>query len=295
MGNKDKNEKRTGEITPIGQLLPPIVGGRISVDYSKFDHIELTDDEVKEALGYKRMLKHTAMSEQQKIEATKRMIEGYKRQWTFDELKNEIINERIPQLHFEFDIDAHNEKLIDILCLYFTGDQQLNSQFWTYPDGSKKQLSLKKGIGLSSSVKGTGKSILMSLFQQNRYRPYLLIETKVVSGMFSTKGEQAIDIHSSLLPVPPTPTFFYHREVGICFDDLGFEVNKNFFGTKSDVMGDVLFNIYSKCQKHGDFSWFHFTSNLSGTQFESRYDSRIRDRMREMFNFISVSGESRRK
>ena len=35
------------------------------------------------------------------------------------------------------------------------------------------QLSLKKGIGLISSKKGTGKSILSTLFQQNKFRPCL--------------------------------------------------------------------------------------------------------------------------
>ena len=53
----------------------------------------------------------------------------------------------------------------------------------------------------------------------------------------------------------------------IQFDDLGFELPKSFWGSKSDVMADVLFSIYRKNQMKGNYSWFHFTSNLSGERF----------------------------
>ena len=94
------------------------------------------------------------------------------------------------------------------------------------------------------------------------------------------------------------PTFNYWERIGICFDDLGQEIPKGNWGDKSDVMVDVISRIYSSKQfnvEHNRFSDFHFTSNLSGQAFESRYGDMIRDRLREMFNVIIVPGESRRK
>lgn len=240
------------------------------------------------------MLKHRHQTEEDKKLNTRMMIEKYKMPWTCDELTEEIMG-RIKQLPFEFVFDDDNQRLFELLCLYYSGDERFNEQEVTYPNGDKRELNLKKGIGLISAKKGTGKSILMGLFQQNRWKPYLLLETKNVSAMFQKKGEEAIEVHSNLLHVPPTPLWFYRNDIGICFDDLGFELPKNSWGNKSDVMSDVLFSIYSKNQWKGDFSNFSFTSNLSGTEFENRYDDRVRDRMREMFNVIPVGGESRRK
>lgn len=265
-----------------------------SSDLSEYDYIELTPEEELAAIRYKKMLKSIALDQEAKVVRDKQRVIRAQTPYTFEELKAEIL-ERAKQLPFEFIIDSANERVFNLLCLYFTGDPQFNNEFFEFPDGSKMQMSLKKGIALISSKKGTGKTILMSLFQRNKYRPYFQIETKVVSAAFIKKGEDAIDTHSDPLHVPPHPDFFYYERVGICFDDLGFELPKSYWGSKSDVMSDVLFAIYRKNQMHGDFSAFHLTSNLSGNNIQNRYDDRIRDRMREMFNFIVLSGESRRK
>lgn len=263
--------------------------------YEEYDYIELTESEIDDALGYRRMLKAIALEKNTDADKRRHRIEKAQIAWTYDELRSEVL-QRASQLPFQFDLDDNNKRVIDLLCLYFTGDERFNYEFFEYRDGKKMQMNLKKGIGLISSNKGTGKSILMTLFQQNKHRPFLCMPTKAVSEMFSNKGNEAIAIHSELLDINPMlPTFFYMNKAGICFDDLGFEIPKNSWGNKSDVMADVLFTIYSKNQMKGDFSWFHFTSNLSGKNFEDRYDDRIRDRMREMFNVIVLSGDSRRK
>lgn len=234
------------------------------------------------------------MDEQEKINTRRRKIEDMRKPWTCDELKEEILF-RTKQLPFDFIVDKENTKIIELLCMYYSGDERFNKEEIVYAEGKKLKLSLKKGIGLVSKKKGTGKSVLMRLFQQNKFRPFIQTETKTISDMFNKKGVEAIELHSDLLHIPPHPNFYYYQDVGICFDDLGFELPKNFWGSKSDVMADVLFNIYSKNQIRGDFSAFHFTSNLYGNEFEQRYDDRIRDRMREMFNTIVLTGESRRK
>lgn len=263
-------------------------------DFSEYDEIELTPEEELEAIRYKKMLKAVAMEREEKTERDRRRVAKAREPFTFDELKA-VVLDRAKQLPFDFVLDSTNERVFNLLCLYFIGDSQFNSEFFEYSDGSKMQMSLEKGIALISSKKGTGKTVMMSLFQQNKYRPYFQIETKNVSSSFQKKGEEAIEIHSEPLHIPPHPDFFYYDYIGICFDDLGFELPKSYWGSKSDVMSDVIFAIYRKNQMKGNFSNFHFTSNLSGNDIQSRYDDRIRDRMREMFNVIVLSGESRRK
>lgn len=240
------------------------------------------------------MLKATAMEEAEKKQQRINLKQRMQKAWTCEQLRDEVMF-RTKQLPFEFVVDQNNQRVIDLLCMYFSGDERFNQEKFIYKDGTSVNLNLKKGIGLISTKKGTGKTVLMSLFQQNKFRPYFQMETKNISAMYARKGEEAIDVHSELLRIPPHPDFFMFDQIGICFDDLGFEVSKNFWGSKSDVMADVLFSIYRKNQHRGNFNWFHFTSNLSGNDFEERYDDRIRDRMREMFNVLILNGESRRK
>jgi hypothetical protein len=262
--------------------------------YSEWDWVELTEDEKIDALGYRRMLKGTDLKKRQKEEYNRLKIAKLQSQWTYDELRAEILSRALSE-PFEFVIDEHNERIIHLLCLYFSGDERFNSEKITYHNGEERSLNLSKGIGLISSKKGTGKSILMKLFQQNKRSPYLKIDTKDIASEYKKKGDACIETYSNLLYIPPNPTFFCFQKIGICFDELGYELPKNNWGDKSDVMADVLFNVYKQNQYSGDYSNFHFTSNLSGQDFEGRYGDRIKDRMREMFNVIIVSGDSRRK
>jgi hypothetical protein len=262
--------------------------------YSEYAHIELTEIEEREAILYFKMLKSRDIEQKLKEEQKKLKMDKMKSPWNYDELRAEIIN-RTKLLPFDFILDKDNERVFHLLCLYFSGDERFNQEEMVFADGTKIKLSLKKGIGLISPQKGNGKTVLMNLFQSNKYRPYFQLDTKYVSAMFNTDGEVAITKHSEPLHFAPMPNYFYRDKIGICFEDLGFELAKNSWGNKSDVMADVLFAIYSKNQIGKDFSNFHFTSNLSGKEFGERYDDRIRDRMREMFNVILMPGGTRRK
>lgn len=80
----------------------------------------------------------------------------------------------------------------------------------------------------------------------------------------------------------------------LCIDDLGAEsplVNQ--FGTKTDVIANLLFLRYEKWQI--DRIRTHATSNLTKQQLKERYGERLFDRMSEMFSFIVMKGESKRK
>lgn len=264
--------------------------------FSEYDWVELTEDETNDALAYRRMLKGSYMEEQDRRINEQRKRDRYKHPFTYDELRSHVLN-AAKLLPFEFVLDEHNERIFHLLCLYFTNDTAFNLETVKYADGSERILSLNKGIGLISSKKGTGKTVLMNLFQNNRRQPYIQIDTKHVASMYKNKGDEAIIKHSELLQVAPMPLFNFWERIGICFDDLGQEIPKGNWGDKSDVMVDVISRIYSTHQflVTNTFSDFHFTSNQSGQTFETRYGEMIRDRMREMFNLFVLPGESRRK
>jgi DNA replication protein DnaC len=80
----------------------------------------------------------------------------------------------------------------------------------------------------------------------------------------------------------------------VYFDDLGLEeVNVKMFGNSANVMSEILIDRYDSFKTKGVLTYA--SSNLTPSQFEDVYGARMRDRMKEMFNLITVKGESFRK
>lgn len=277
----------------IGKILTT-VPKPLHTQEADFSHIELTDEEIKNAINYFKMLKQRQMDEAEKVNQRNLKIAKAQQPWTYDELKADVL-ERAEQLPFNFVIDKENELVFHQLCLYFSNDKRIEEYSYLSGTGEKINYSLSKVIALISKTKGSGKSILMHLFARNKKRPFFPISTLNIAAEFKRKPDSTVDTYSSTLRIAPNPSLFYCEYPGICFEDLGMEDVKNSYGNKVDVMRDVLFKVYENCQKLGDFSMFHFTSNLLGSEFENRYDERIRSRMREMFNMIELPGKDRRK
>jgi hypothetical protein len=59
-------------------------------------------------------------------------------------------------------------------------------------------------------------------------------------------------------------------------------------------MARVISRIYDEATDKAVFKYFHCTTNLTGNELQQKYDSRVRSRMREMFNFIELPGHDRR-
>lgn len=267
----------------IGQLLPNLEIQDST--YEEYEGVELTPEETAAALNRAKMLKHRDMTERQKVEARRIAIRKYCEPWSAEELKADVLA-RAKTLPFDFLVDKDNERVIDLLSLYFTGDPEF--QFGT-------GYSLNKGVVLVSPEKGTGKSILMSLFARNKREPYLPIPTTTIAGAYHKTGESVIDAYSTVLRVGSSKLNFFRESVGICFEDLGMEQDKNSYGNRSNVMADVLFRLYTNGQQLGNWSPFHATTNYTGDELEARYGDRIRSRLREMFNFIYLPGNDRRR
>lgn len=157
-------------------------------------------------------------------------------------------------------------------------------------------LDLDKGIFLRGPV-GTGKSAIMRAFstllsQSTRFR---IVDCRDVQKQAVKDGFDSLlkyTVHSYTFK-----NGFYHRENGgivYCFDDLGAEKLSKFYGNEINVMAEVLQDRY----REFDITRLktHITSNLKdGDLIEEMYSLRVRDRMREMFNFVDMPGPSFRK
>lgn len=78
----------------------------------------------------------------------------------------------------------------------------------------------------------------------------------------------------------------------IHFDDLGTEKLANSWGVREKLIGRILEIRYNNFKKYGIKTFV--TTNLSIEEIEKYYGVRVADRLYELFNFIELTGNSRR-
>lgn len=178
-----------------------------------------------------------------------------------------------------FLLDDQNKEIFKLLCYYFTQDSEFE----------KAGYSLKKGILLFGNI-GCGKTTLMRLFSHNVTNDFVVRSCREVADEYTkTKegGPLALDYFSKLFEVYPHE-HYGQKYIGCCFDDLGTEKTKKFFGNEINVMEDILQNRYDKHL----IGKTHLTTNLSGEEIEEIYGRRVRSRLREMCNIIAFDEQA---
>lgn len=240
------------------------------VNTSRYDHIELTDDEKAETLFIARRAKDKATNSQEYWDKVRKPVEYPK--LSMLQLREKVISESP-----KFIIDSDNSEIFDMLCSYFSGDESYESIFGG---------SIEKGIMLFGPV-GCGKTSLMRMFGNNSFRPFAVNPVRKISDEYASGGNNALYKFSSKAEVYPHENYG-HGLIGRCFDDIGTEEIKKNFGNEVNVMQDVLYKIYDN-RLIGDF---HVTTNLDGDGIKNAYGDRIRSRMREMFNVIKFNSKS---
>lgn len=255
-----------------------------------FSHIELTEDELREALIWAKRKKDSLLKEQERerIAAENRRIltdSG----WTFEQTKAYMLYRAGTLFKGSFKLDEFNEPVFNLLCHYFS-DSRI---FLSLAEGmGVKNPSLDKGIILAGNF-GTGKTWLMSLFRKNNRQVYHVEEAKEIAFAYQKNGDEAVERHKAkIVNSFNDPTVFFQKYSGVCFEDIGAEDIKNNFGNKANVIGDLIETRYvNDCMG----IWFHGTTNLTTSKFEQFYGGRVTSRLREKTNFIELGGPDRRK
>lgn len=167
-------------------------------------------------------------------------------------------------------------------------NKQIVSDLFNYFIGIPGKLDLNKGIWLDGPI-GTGKSTLMFVFSKfmqrinDGFRVYICSQ---VAAEYALTG----NIDKYLL----NPDGFCKEPVPMCFDELGREpIPSKYFGTELNVFQHILHIRYALWQQ--THLKTYVTTNLMPDEVQNIYGDYIRDRRKEMFNLIAVTGYSRRK
>jgi len=173
-----------------------------------------------------------------------------------------------------FTIFAEDHELIYKLLVYSISDTG---------NTVRHNLSLKKGILLSGPV-GCGKTSLMTLIKEffPKEKQYAVKSVREITFEFEKDAFQVINRYSKLAFCNPP---FSLINKAFCFDDLGIEHPMKYYGNECNVMAEILLSRYDLFIQKGILT--HITTNLSASELESMYGSRVRSRMREMFNLVA--------
>lgn len=237
------------------------------------EDVELSEEEINTALNNAKRIKAGKINEISYLkQLSKPLIYP---EVSTNKLAN-IILEHAKSIIPEFVLDDHARDIFKLLCQYFTN----NSEF------EKSGYSLKKGLFLFGNI-GCGKTTMMRLFQRNVTNDFYVISCRQVADEYTKFGADTLEKYSVLKEVYPHE--HYGQKVqGICFDDLGTEKNKKYFGNEINVMEDIFQNRYDKRL----IGKTHLTSNLSGEEIDEMYGPRVRSRLREMCNVIQFSKDA---
>lgn len=257
-----------------------------STSAGEYDNVELTKDEIDEALKNAKAEKYWKLEEQRRAQEKKDAFHNLTRLWTYEEMKAKALaraTELVRQKgHRSYVIDESNQEVFDLLTLYFTNDKRFEERGY----------SLRKGIMLMGNV-GTGKTELLKAFQFNRRKCFEIITAINITAKIKHEEDQTFwKYYTHHVPnAGGQEKYFLQNQIGWMIDDFGTEEPVNVFGNKVDPILSIILNRYENPEL---YQALHVTTNLNGDMIEKRYDFRFRDRLREMFNVIELKGQSRR-
>lgn len=254
-----------------------------------YDHISLTQEEVMEAMIWAKQKKQAANELRElkiREDQNRRMLTQTK--FTYEQTRL-LMRYRADNLFQKpFIIDKDNEVVFELLCYYFSDDPMFIAKAAA---AGIQNPSLEKGILLVGEY-GTGKTWMMKLFMKNQRQVFFMRHAKEMANEYQNDGGNQKTYIDKFKNAINDSSLFYHEFSGLCIDDIGTEDSKKNYGNTKNVIGDIMELRY----KEGNGGIFlHGTTNLSVEGIEDKYGTRLRSRMREMFNYIVLTGGDRRK
>lgn len=246
---------------------------------------------MKEAILWRKQKKEAEIKRvnlEKRAEENRKMLTG--NQWSYDQTKA-FMQYRAQQIFKEkpFVIDSANSMVFELLCYYFSNDKQFLA---LAENAGIPNPSLEKGILIAGNF-GVGKTWLMKLFMRNQRQVYHMKNAKEIADIFGQDGEEGLnDFVNKPQNAVNDASVFFQPFAGLCIDDIGTEDIKNHYGNKRNVIGDLIEKRYSK---NNTGIYLHGTTNFDAEQIKTFYGGRVASRMREVFNFIEMNGDDRRK
>lgn len=285
----------------IGKSLERLYSqGQVGIDNSdewfknKFPGITPNDIEINRGkLFTYQLAAERQLTEQREARARQRR-EMLITPWTYEQMKSKAIEAGKligVEKGFDFVIDDENSYAFHLLCLFFTNDPAFEEEGIETSKGLVP-FSLKKGIWLQSSTRGTGKSVLLQCFRQNKRSCFAYKHTRDLAQLYQSGGYSAIEAYTGPIRQPATVYNFYQEWMGLMFDDLFTEPIVNYMGSPCNISQHLISTLYDV--RNVDKSMFHCTSNCDGQEIEKVAGTNYRSRMSDMFNLIKLEGQDRR-
>lgn len=178
----------------------------------------------------------------------------------------------------KFCILEEDHEIIFKLLVYFIADKH---------NAEKLGIELQKGILLTGPI-GCGKTSIMNLmrFVPPPERNHIIKSCRDLSFEFIQEGYEVISRYSRFSFSNGLPKVY-------CFDDLGAEQSLKYYGNECNVIAEIILSRYELFISTEMLT--HLTTNLSAGEIEQTYGSRVRSRLREMFNLISFGHQAQDK
>lgn len=189
--------------------------------------------------------------------------------FTSQQLYNDFLHRATAIVKRNFVIDDHNREVIKKLCYYFTAS----------PECESYGISLRKGIMLIGGP-GTGKTTIMKAFSGNQMQSFRVVSCRLISYDFTQYGFEIVKNFGRIETIAQNR--YGQTETGVCFDDLGTDDERKHYGDAVNPIKEILLNRYDNIPFH----FTHITSNLNPQMVEDHYGTRLRSRIREMFNVL---------
>jgi hypothetical protein len=153
----------------------------------------------------------------------------------------------------------------------------------------------KKGLYIAGDI-GTGKTLSLTIMR-GLFKNFGIISCRhlVREYLSSEKPASVLDKYGvKSLIENQAGTIGKEKPLDWFFDDLGLEVGsaKN-YGNQINVMEEILMDRAEMFISHGMKTYI--TTNLDTKMLEEKYGERILDRMKQICNYIPLTGTSKRK
>ena len=185
-----------------------------------------------------------------------------------------------------YTVEDNNRHVIDALVKYFRRDDEFLK--------IHESFSFDKGILLRGPV-GSGKTRMFKIWRDVLQawpfgQKIQIVSTSTIVSQYNVDGDLIFTGNNAARKTASSNSTYgnWYLESDTVIDDIGAEPIGGKY-QRCDVMETMFLRRY-------DYDLLtHGTTNLDGDQLLERYGLRVYDRLREMFNTISLTGESRRK